>query len=134
MPFLPFFAILNFIIGLLFLFGSHIPGIAELQLFSVLTLVLPSPFTGALWGAGLIVVFVGHCLEMYFRGKNIGPTVGMTGFLLWCYALYIYLSEFSLMGLVAIVGPQLFFWGWYYIESKNYHRQLEHMEVGPPPS
>lgn len=131
--FLPFFALLNLVIGLLFLFGSMIPNIASLKLFTALTVILPPPFSGALWGFALIVVFIGHCLEMYYRGKNIGPAVGMTGFLLWCYALYIYLAEGAIMALAGIVSPQLFFWGWYYIQSKMYHRELENLEIGPPP-
>ena len=128
-PFLPFFTILNLIIGLLFAFGSFIPRIAELKLFVVLTAFLPAPFNASIWGIALVLVFIGHCLEMYYRGKGIGPNIAMVGFILWCYALGIYLSDFTILGIIGIVVPQLFFWGWYFIESKRYGRELRKGEV-----
>lgn len=123
-PFLIFFTVQNLVIGLMFAFGMYIPGITELPLFTLLDKFLPAGISAIAWGIGLVVVFIGHCLAMTFRGRGWGPITAMTGFLLWCYALYLYSSIFYLMGIVAICAPNLFFWIWYYFEAKNYKREL----------
>jgi hypothetical protein len=124
-PFLVFFTLQNLMIGILFCFGFWIPGISELKLWTVLTQFLPPPFSALVWGVGLVVVFIGHCLEMYFRGEGFGPPTAMLGFILWCYALGVYLSELAVLGIIGVVFPQLFFWSWYYFEAKAYRREIK---------
>lgn len=128
-PFLPFFTLLNLAIGVLFAFGVLIPPVVGLQLFTALPQILPGGLSATAWGIGLIVTFIGHCLEMYWRARGIGPMVAMTGFILWLYALTVYVSQASVLGILAIALPQLFFWAWYYVSAKDYRRQYNSEEI-----
>lgn len=128
-PFLPFLSIINLIIGLIFLFGANISAVNSLILFTVLGNILPVAAAASIWGGILVLVFILHCLEMYFRAKGFGPYAAMGGFIIWLYAAVIYVGQFAVMGIFAIAAIQLFFWGWYYVSAKVYKRDVEGFKI-----
>ena len=124
-PFLPFFTFQNLVIGIFFTLGSYITKINSLVLFEGLDALLPAVLAANIWGGLLVLVFIGHCVGLYYRSEIICSIVAMTGFVLWLYAFWVYLFSLSILALLAIAIPQLYFWGWYFVKFRRYHKDLD---------
>lgn len=75
-----------------------------------------------LWGAALLLTTALNTVTLGTRWKFIGGFTAMLGFLCWLYASIVYAWVGYPLGLFGIAGPNLFFWTWYYMRVKAYHR------------
>lgn len=123
-PFLHVFVIKTLVIGMLFTFYASNQKIESLTLFQLTNDYLPNQ-AGNFWGLALILVVIGHVLEMEFRGKGFGRYTAMLGFMLWLYAAVVYLLNGNWFGIIAITATSIFFYAWYYGSSINYQRDLK---------
>ena len=72
------------------------------------------------WGVCAMIVTVWNTYIIIARKPNSAGA--MLGFMLWLYAVLIYLSgDFYFQILVAAV-PNLIFWGWWYIRLRRFFR------------
>lgn len=129
-PFLHVFILKTLIIGIMFTFYGATDNIHGTTLFQLTNDYLPN-YAGNLWGIALLVVCVGHILELEFRGAGFGAPTAMFGFLCWGYAACIYILNNNYFGLVAITGTSLFYFGWYYISAVDYRRKLRSGQIPP---
>jgi hypothetical protein len=116
--------------GLAFTVFAGTKIVADLQLFEFTSEYLPT-MPGNLWGAMLLLVVVGHVCEMMWRGKGIGSITAMVGFMLWFYAMMVYISIGAYASILLVCFWPLCYWVWYYASAITYKKQLDKGLIRP---
>ncbi len=119
------FIIINLLVGLMYTIGSHIDVVTNAVLFTTFDSVVPANLAAVVWGSVLLIVFIGHVVNMQLRKGAIGGVTALTGFMAWLYAVGIYATIPTPFPMLALCGPQLFFWTWYYFDTRAYRRDLK---------
>lgn len=122
-PFKLFFVFQNLLIGMLFMFNQIYP--TGVLVFDALNETIMHPWGATVWGGILVLCFIGHCFQTYFRGVTIGPYVGMAAWMMWLLATLSFVRDGLLFAILGTASPQLFFWAWYYFRTKHYKREFD---------
>ncbi len=109
---------------------GHTTVVSELRLFEFTNEYLPS-IPGNLWGAILLIVVLGHVIEMVWRKSKAGPSVAMLGFMAWVYATIAYILIGAYTAILLVAFFPLCYWAWYYFSSISYHKKLDTGDIKP---
>lgn len=116
------FLLATFAYGLGFTAFPWWSGVNSSSLFSAMSAIqftLPH-----LWGIfALLAGIFAMILVLFRRGGWLGETAAMFGFLVWLFAGIVYALGGYWMVFLSVTGPNMYFWGWYYIRVKWYERQ-----------
>jgi len=125
------FLLATFVYGLGFLAFSWWSGVNTSSLFGAMESL--HVFLPSLWGllAVLAVAFV-IILMLRREGHWLGEVASMLGFLVWLFAGFVYALGGYWLVLLTVTGPNVYFWGWYYMRVKWYQRmKAAHMIQDP---
>lgn len=112
-----FFILPTLAYGIGFLFFPYSETVLKSSLH--LTMVsLGDTLLSQVWGAALLLVFVGTMNTMLLKRWWIAHVSAFTGFLAWMFASLMYLQGSNVMLLFAVSIPNMLFWLWLYLRIK----------------
>jgi hypothetical protein len=118
-----------------FLFMTAVPGIAytffggsqtvQASILYGLTAVQLGTVGVSVWGIACMAAVVIALVNILMRKKWAGRTAPVLGFMVWTYALIVYLTNGFYYQLLVFALPQVVFWVWHYLRVEDYWRNFD---------
>lgn len=125
LPFLIYpFLLMTAAPGFAYVFFSSTNTVSASILFTLTSVTFGSIFV-SVWGVAAVVAVLLALVNIVFRKKWAGRSAPMLGFMVWLYALIIYLDSSFILQAIGYAIPQMLFWAWHYVRVEQYWRNVE---------
>ena len=115
------FFMITALFGVAFVFFSDPLGASQTVLYEETTVNIAS-WAANIWGSFAILSCLTMVIAFQIRSKRAATAGTMIGFMVWLYALVMYIIGGFFFGVLVAALPNMLFWGWLYFVAREQYR------------